>query len=605
MATSDSAHRRDQSPASEGSPPSLPAFFAVPPLDPGPEVPPSVADPKSSPLISVPATFSPLTDLPRAAPLSPPVMPGEGGRDAAAPSPPAAAPGRPNTVVGASGRPSDQPPEDSTPAEELSETIIRNAPPWLISAVVHMLLLIILGLWFFVIEGPQRTISLDSFTDVFAEKLGEQLQYDTLVGKKDVFQVEEPVVTPDRLPPVDDPFAAPEKLVDLHPNGNVASSQINAKQIGLALSGRREGSKQSLLGRYGGNRTTEEAVQRGLAWLARNQTGDGSWSLEGPYSDGAFHVENREAATAMALLAFQGNGQTPREGKYQRNVARAWNWLLKQQDADGNFFHEGGSNHRYYTHAMCTIALCELLSMTKNETYRPAADRAVENLLRGQSPEGGWRYQPQLDTDVSVTGWCVMALQSARMAGLAVPGDSFRRVERFLDRSAQHGGSRYPYQPRDSATLSMTAEALLIRQYLGWSRDDPRMAAGVKWLTASKNLVDYRDGRDVYYWYYATQVAHNMEGDYWKRWNAVMRQAVPQHQVKTGRESGSWDPKRPTLDRWGNSAGRLYVTCLSIYVLEVYYRHLPLYENIYDLHLPTFEFTQPSPHEEEGLKDEG
>ena len=72
-----------------------------------------------------------------------------------------------------------------------------------------------------------------------------------------------------------------------------------------------------------------------------------------------------------------------------------------------------------------------------------------------------------------------------------------------------------------------------------------------------------------------------MEGDHWKTWNAVMRQVLPEQQVKRGREKGSWDPERPSLDQWAPHGGRLYVTCLSIYMLEVYYRHLPLYTKIY------------------------
>jgi hypothetical protein len=483
-----------------------------------------------------------------------------------------------------------EPASNPKPEEDYTEKILRNAPPWLISGVAHMLFLIILGLCVFSIDKIQNSISLESVKEdtekeIYAEKIGEQLEYDTPLGKENVFKVEEPVLTPSNLPPVDDPFAAPAKL-DIRPGGDTADAVFNAKQIGFALHGRQEGSKQVLIGRYGGNKTTQGAAERGLAWLVRNQLKNGSWSLEGPYSDGAFQTENREAATALALLAFQGDGNTPREGKYRKNVSEGWYWLLKQQDADGCFFHQGGMNHRYYTHAMCSIALCELLGMTKDSAYRQSAVRAIEYLVKSQGPEGGWRYQPQVDSDVSVTGWCVMALQSARMAGLKVPGDCFRQVERFLDRAAQYDGSRYPYQPGDNVTTAMTAEALLMRQYLGWRHDDPRMKAGAEWLTTPSNLVNYQSNRDVYYWYYASQVLHNMEGEYWNRWNKVMRQAVPEHQVRSGKESGSWDPQKPSTDQWGASAGRLYVTCLSIYVLEVYYRHLPLYQNIYNLNLP-------------------
>jgi hypothetical protein len=178
---------------------------------------------------------------------------------------------------------------------------------------------------------------------------------------------------------------------------------------------------------------------------------------------------------------------------------------------------------------------------------------------------------------MSVTGWFVMALQSARMAGIEVPSHVFEKIEMFLDsvqRADPNGydvGSRYAYRPTDGATLTLSAEGLLCRQYLGWPRDDPRLAAGVEYLLG--NLPEW-DKRNVYYWYYATQVLHHMEGKPWRTWNEVMRKLLPERQITRGRERGSWDPRG---DRWGDSGGRLYVTCLSIYTLEVYYRHLPLY----------------------------
>ncbi len=66
-----------------------------------------------------------------------------------------------------------------------------------------------------------------------------------------------------------------------------------------------------------------------------------------------------------------------------------------------------------------------------------------------------------------------------------------------------------------------------------------------------------------------------MEGEPWNRWNEVMREVLPAKQVKEGPERGSWDPGG---DQWGPQGGRLYVTCLHTFKLEVYYRHLPLYQ---------------------------
>ena len=54
-----------------------------------------------------------------------------------------------------------------------------------------------------------------------------------------------------------------------------------------------------------------------------------------------------------------------------------------------------------------------------------------------------------------------------------------------------------------------------------------------------------------------------------------MQQAVPTAQGKTVNDKGNWSP---TGDRWGAHGERLYVTCLSINMLDVYYRHLPIYK---------------------------
>jgi hypothetical protein len=343
--------------------------------------------------------------------------------------------------------------------------------------------------------------------------------------------------------------------------------------------------KQQLLAAYGGSDATEAAVAQGLTWLATNQQGDGSWSLIGPYRNGiADSFENKAAATAMALLAFQGAGQTNQVGEFSGECAKGWRWLLKQQDKEGNFLRTAPLplSHQFYTAAQCTMALCELYQMTEDETYREPAELAVSHLLNSQADDGGWRYHPgSTDGDTSVTAWVVTALQTARMAGLEVPEGTLRRADGFLDTVAHQDGSQYRYRPNKEPRPSMTAAGLLCRQYLGWARDDPRMIAGVEYLTQPENLIDYQTEPNVYYWYYATQVCHNMGGRYWDTWNEVMRDELPRQQVKTGDEKGSWYPSEPHEDAWAREGGRLYVTCLSLYVLETYYRHLPIYTDLY------------------------
>jgi hypothetical protein len=356
-----------------------------------------------------------------------------------------------------------------------------------------------------------------------------------------------------------------------------AAAEIQARipttyPIGMALIGREKEMKRELLASYGGTETTESAVIRGLEWLKRNQQRDGMWSLTGNYTLGG-PTENRAAATAMALLAFQGHGSTHKSGPYQSVVARGWNGLIKKQDAEGNFFSTGGHHHRLYTHAQATIALCELYGMTKDETLKAPAEKALSYCFASQSPQGGWRYAPGGASDTSVTGWFVMALQTGRMAGLTVPDVNLNRISGYLDTATTDDGTRYAYMPGQSDTLSMTAEGLLCRQYLGWKQSDPRLVRGLDYL--GDNPISFAD-MDVYYWYYCTQAMHHMGGEHWAKWNSVMRRSIPAEQLKTGNESGSWGPD---LDRHGHLGGRLYSTCLCIYMLEAYYRHLPIYQH--------------------------
>ena len=68
--------------------------------------------------------------------------------------------------------------------------------------------------------------------------------------------------------------------------------------------------------------------------------------------------------------------------------------------------------------------------------------------------------------------------------------------------------------------------------------------------------------------------------EHWDAWNSSLRDMLVDSQSKDGTTSGSWDPLSPK-DKWGKSGGRHYVTCLNLLMLEVYYRHLPLYIDLF------------------------
>ena len=124
--------------------------------------------------------------------------------------------------------------------------------------------------------------------------------------------------------------------------------------------------------------------------------------------------------------------------------------------------------------------------------------------------------------------------------------------------------------------ISMTSVGLLCSQYMGVKRNDPPMIEGLSMLMRA--MPTKTSSRNLYYWYYGTQVMHNLPGPEWDAWNRNMRRILIETQVKDGCAEGSWDPNKPTVDRWGKTGGRLMVTAVNTLNLEVYYRFLPLYK---------------------------
>ncbi len=475
--------------------------------------------------------------------------------------------------------------EAEPPPQSLRERLddwIHRSPPFSVSLSLHVVVILMLALIFYPRDDSQRiTIDLSFASDTVVEEEEKGVQ---IVASEEPEEEPEEDIAEIEEPPVEDPVASPVMVEEVVETGAGATETAVPQNvpIGTLLDGRQEGRREALVRAFGGSDATEAAVAKALAWLAKQQRKDGLWSLQGPYADGG-SKENQVAATAMALLAFQGAGNTPSTGRHKEVVAKAWQALLKQQLETGQFdVPPLPSHHALYTHGQATYAVCELYGMTKDARFADPARRALDYALKAQGQNGGWRYSPGEPGDMSVTGWFMMALMSGKIAGLTVPAETTDGITRFLDTVAVDGGSRYgyliesPQRPPSKVTPAISAEGLLSRQFLGWTRDDRRIAAGLEILLGEKFL-DFENGKDVYAWYYITQVAHNVGGSAWDRWNDRMRVVVPAEQVEGGSEAGSWDP---SLDEWGFHGGRLFTTCFCTYMLEVYYRHLPLYQAV-------------------------
>jgi hypothetical protein len=479
--------------------------------------------------------------------------------------------------------------------------LLRDLPAWLISLIVHMVLIMLLALWVPESETVEDKIVLSAVMG-YRDREGERARQDPVV---DEVEIADPGGVPDKpeppaqeVPPAtteperaDAKQAASELLFDdtqaaMPDLKNVLSALKHPSQARM-FEGRDPRVRATVVDAEGGTTYTEAAVARGLRWLAKHQCDNGSWSLQNFHRcgdcNGRCNGQGQEAdtaATAMAILPMLGAGQTHLQGRYAGQVSGGLKYLISRQGSDGDL--RGTGTGRMYAHGQATIVLCEAFALSGDEQLRPAAQKAVDFIVEAQHNRGGWRYQPGEPGDTSVVGWQLMALRSARMAQLDVPEEVFELAGAFLD-SAQCDpiGGAYSYQPGGQPTATMTAEALLCRQYLGWPKDHAGLRAGSRILVRDWLPNDRQP--NIYYWYYATQVMHHLGGRRWKAWNHAIRDTLVGMQETEGHLAGSWSPVGGAVGNHDTQVGgRIYMTSLAVCTLEVYYRHLPIYRAVTD-----------------------
>lgn len=344
-----------------------------------------------------------------------------------------------------------------------------------------------------------------------------------------------------------------------------------AQPVGGGLAGRSPAARGQLAAKHGGSDASEHGVELALAWLAAHQRPDGSWRFDHDHGSCLGKCANKgtatttTGATALALLPFLGAGYTHQQGPYRAVVGRGLNYLLtrKVTTSRGADFQEG----TMYAQGITALALCEAYTMTYDAELRPSAQAAIDFIVSAQHTEGGWRYFPKQPGDMTVFGWQMMALRSADLAELEFPGETIESAMRFLDHTTARDGTGFGYQT-PGIDKSPTAIGFLTRMYLGCRREDPQLQAGIERLCTWGP-----SATDVYFNFYATQVLFHHGGERWTNWNLELREHLLAEQELEGHAAGSWF----FSDQHAYAGGRLYTTALCALILEVYYRHLPMY----------------------------
>ncbi len=312
---------------------------------------------------------------------------------------------------------------------------------------------------------------------------------------------------------------------------------------------------------------TQQAIDGGLAYLARSQAEDGSWG------DRPLYAGNL-AVVGLGGLAFLAGGHQPGRGAYGQVVSRALRFILSKEQTNpvGFLFNPTGIQHGpMYSHGFATMFLAEshgtIGDRDLRRRVRDTLGKAVKVILNAQNNEGGWRYQPQKETaDISVTVCQIMALRAARNAGVEVPKSVVDKCIEYV-RACQNadGGFRYFKQGGESAFARSAAGVAAL--FSAGVYTGPVVDRGLKYLTQFRPTTAglYRPDRNYLYGhYYAAQVMWTAGGRWWADWFPAIRDEL---MARTRHQQGAWPDTYFGAD---------YATAMACIILQIPNNYLPI-----------------------------
>ncbi len=531
--------------------------------------------------------------------------------------------------------------ENDIVTEEDEDLKVSAAPAWIISLAVHALLLLIMSLIVFGAmmdeeEPPVRIAAIEPPPEDKEEEKEERTLEEVDVTIEDEIITDQPIVTDLDVPieemetedPVEEEAVEPkgreEAVATAEAGGAMAFMAIGAGGgASGAFGSRTGGGKKRAVGRNGGSRASESAVNAALIWFKKHQSDNGMWDVDA-YMDNCQENPKCEpgtartnangdgdtACTGYAILCFLGAGydhKTP--GKFKDTVQKGLDWLISVQNDDGTF----GTTKRNYEGPVCTMAICEAYAMTMDPKLKAPAQKGVNMLLERQArtdkyPYGtGWDYtraNPKR-IDASVTGWCVMALKAAKSAGLDV-GDGWEGSKQWFEghwRASNPGKDPNSISSDEKSYFAYTWDSVgnqigfnfgqmaaapdpakrrpiecvggLAGVFLGKRPGDGMLDSLIN--TIMDEQVPKSWPCNTYWMYYNTLAVFQYGGQNWKTWNGQVRDMLveAQHGNGTGCFNGSWDYEKTggRISHHIEDVGRLLSTAYCCLSLEVYYRY--------------------------------
>lgn len=309
------------------------------------------------------------------------------------------------------------------------------------------------------------------------------------------------------------------------------------------------------------------AISKALDHLAKRQNPSGAWSLEGQ--------GEATSATSLAVMAFLAAGHVPGEGPYDLHIQRGVRWVLDQQQANGMFVRERGHGPMY-SHGISTLMLAEVAGMTDDalaERCRDALKKAVRVILSAQlirkdrGSQGGWRYHPaSTDSDLSVTGWQLLALRAAKNLGCDVPAEHIDAAVEYVKRCSTRNRG-FGYQPSSGSSPTRAGTGILCLEICGVHHSPEALGA------ADALLQDpLRADQEWFFYgvYYCTIGMFQVGGKHWEQSKGHLIPLLLNLQAEDGSWSGRQGQER--------GLGTVYATSLAVLALSAEYQYLPIYQ---------------------------
>jgi hypothetical protein len=312
-----------------------------------------------------------------------------------------------------------------------------------------------------------------------------------------------------------------------------------------------------------------DAVDRGLAWLAAQQNPDGSWD--------SGRWRGNVGIISVALLAFMADGNLPGRGPYGENVKRGLEYILSRVTDTGFVASDTPTHGPMYEHGFAALFLGEIYGMTAGgpdtalaARVRDALVRSIRVIVQSQNDEGGWRYNPvPYDADLSVTICQIMALRSARNAGIDIPREPIDKAVEYV-RRAQNPDGGFMYQLSGGRSLWPRSAAGVASLYYAGIYEDNAIDRGIEYImnTALPGVNRTPDSHYFYGHYYAAQAMYLAGGQHWATWWPAVREDLLSRQSRNDDE-GFW------VD---TSNGPVYATSMALIVLQMPKRYLPIFQ---------------------------